>query len=177
MWVQVQGIPQAVVNLKRAKKAFLQDAYNRMYVLGLKIIMDAMRHAPVDSGNLRASAVVYAKKSEAGGVKKMVAAENRPWNPVARNYKPNIRKLIISAGDVRAAAEAMIRDPDTAVVLGFTAYYAYFVHEDLSVAHPTGQAKFLERAIVENRYMVKALFGPQATSSGFTHRNLYRGWQ
>lgn len=36
-------------------------------------------------------------------------------------------------------------------VVGYTANYAVYVHENLQVRHPTGQAKFLEQPLREHR--------------------------
>jgi hypothetical protein len=39
------------------------------------------------------------------------------------------------------------RDWRTRIVVGYTAPYAIYVHENLQANHPTGQAKFLEKAL------------------------------
>lgn len=39
---------------------------------------------------------------------------------------------------------------DVAVIVGYTANYALFVHENLEARHPVGQAKFLEQPARQN---------------------------
>ena len=52
---------------------------------------------------------------------------------------------------LRAREAAARKDRDKQVVVGYTASYAIFVHENLEVRHPTGQAKFLEQPLRELR--------------------------
>jgi hypothetical protein len=45
-----------------------------------------------------------------------------------------------------ARLQARIKEAENvSVVVGYTAAYAIFVHEDLEANHPNGEAKFLER--------------------------------
>jgi len=43
------------------------------------------------------------------------------------------------------------KEGEMSVLVGFNAAYAVFVHENLEAKHPTGQAKFLESALRDNR--------------------------
>jgi hypothetical protein len=45
--------------------------------------------------------------------------------------------------------DAAKKESKVSVVVGFTANYALYVHEDLSARHPTGQAKYLEQPFRE----------------------------
>lgn len=45
---------------------------------------------------------------------------------------------------LRARAVAAKKNEDVSCVVGYTAQYAVYVHEDLEANHPVGQAKFLE---------------------------------
>lgn len=168
------NIPELIVGLELVKKDIQRQFRQLMYELGIYIILDAIRYAPVDSGNLRASALVFGK-TDSGARREFLPVQHIAggWSTYATNYKPNIRKLILSAGYTRAAAEQLLQDADTYVVLGFTAYYALYVHEDLNAMHSTGQAKFLERAVIENKQTLRALFGKRVTGAqSMTRRNL-----
>jgi hypothetical protein len=46
---------------------------------------------------------------------------------------------------LKARAEKTQREANAAVIVGYTASYAIFVHEDMEAVHPVGQAKFLEQ--------------------------------
>lgn len=46
---------------------------------------------------------------------------------------------------LRAKAAASRKDADVSAVVGYTAAYALFVHENLEAIHKVGQAKFLEQ--------------------------------
>ncbi|MGL6095045.1 MAG: hypothetical protein ACRC7O_04495 [Fimbriiglobus sp.] len=52
----------------------------------------------------------------------------------------NLGKLL---GKLKKKA-GLVGPPKTAVVVGYTAAYGVFVHEDLEAFHPVGRAKFLE---------------------------------
>jgi hypothetical protein len=45
---------------------------------------------------------------------------------------------------LRAKAAMARKDEDVSVIVGYTAAYAIYVHENLTAHHPVGQAKFLE---------------------------------
>lgn len=52
-----------------------------------------------------------------------------------------VESVVGSLRDLAAKAKG---DTDVVVLVGFTASYAIYVHENMQAAHPTGQAKFLE---------------------------------
>ncbi len=63
-----------------------------------------------------------------------------------------IPRTPIDQGDLRASAfvsEPIKTGNGAAIVLGFGAEHAIFVHEKLGVNHPIGEAKFLERTFRE----------------------------
>lgn len=55
-----------------------------------------------------------------------------------------ILKLQSLIAKLRAKAAAAKKDGNASVVMGYTAAYAVYVHENLEANHPIGQAKFLE---------------------------------
>lgn len=52
---------------------------------------------------------------------------------------------------LRAKAASATKDTNVDVVVGFTQNYAIWVHENLEAIHLTGQAKFLEQPLRQNR--------------------------
>lgn len=57
----------------------------------------------------------------------------------------NLQALIST---LRAKAAKSIKDDNVSVVVGFTAAYGVYVHENLEAHHPVGQAKFLEEPAI-----------------------------
>jgi len=55
-------------------------------------------------------------------------------------------QAVVSA--LRSKAAKSIKDDNVSVVVGFTAAYAVYVHENLEAHHPVGQAKFLEEPAI-----------------------------
>ncbi len=66
----------------------------------------------------------------------VVAAAAAPLTPVDKGFlRASQFKRIIPQGDTFIGT------------IGYTVKYAFFVHENLEVAHPIGQAKFLSEAL------------------------------
>jgi hypothetical protein len=70
---------------------------------------------------------------------------------VAKSLEKFVDKL-------RAKAAAAAKDENADVVVGFTANYALWVHENLQAIHPVGQAKFLEQPFRENQAKYTAIY-------------------
>lgn len=58
-----------------------------------------------------------------------------------------IEKLQQVVAALQARAAKAMKASDVSVVVGFTAAYAVYVHENLDAHHPVGQAKFLEEPV------------------------------
>jgi hypothetical protein len=56
-----------------------------------------------------------------------------------------IEKLDSLVSKLRTRAAKANKDANPSVLVGYTAAYALFVHENLEAHHPVGQAKFLEQ--------------------------------
>lgn len=63
------------------------------------------------------------------------------------------KKTPVDTGLLRKSARTLANGSgfDTTVSVSFSTAYAIYVHEDLEAYHEVGQAKFLERAALENR--------------------------
>ena len=53
---------------------------------------------------------------------------------------------------------------DTIVDVGYTAHYAIYVHENLNVHHPNGQAKYLEQPANERRAEIRKMVRDEVVS-------------
>lgn len=70
--------------------------------------------------------------------------------------KVEAEKLIRSLKDLGAEHR---KEGDPRIVVGYTAAYAIYVHEDLEARHPVGQAKFLEQPLREMGPELSRLIG------------------
>ena len=70
-------------------------------------------------------------------------------------------RVPVDTGTLKSSkfSDTEIRSSDKSVVLrvGYRAFYAPYVHENLEVSHTSGEAKFLERPIQENRRTILEL--------------------
>ncbi len=65
----------------------------------------------------------------------------------------SIVKSPVDTGNLRASHFSNVTTQKNRIIgiVGATAFYAFFVHEDLEASHKVGQAKFLEDAIKESK--------------------------
>lgn len=109
---------------------------------------------PVDTGNLRASYfTITTKGTGAEGMGASFKGENA--GKMAQEHSQ-----VISEG--RNALQGIVYGP--AVMIGFTAYYAFKVHEDM-MSHfkrPGSGPKFLESAIERNKDKILSIIREEA---------------
>lgn len=80
-----------------------------------------------------------------------------------RTLTKAIRYTPIKTGTLRGTGQVRMAAGEAEIVFGGTeAPYATYVHENLYVKHPVGQAKYLERAVTEDakkyeRILIKAI--------------------
>ncbi len=68
----------------------------------------------------------------------------------------NVKSLVAK---LKAKANKIAPQQKVSVIVGFTAAYAIYVHENLEAYHPVGQAKFLADAAINNEKQVCELIG------------------
>jgi hypothetical protein len=108
---------------------------------------------PVDLGNLRASSFVIWQ-----------TGQDIPMSPANTGEKEKQmtpdQMVAYAQGCALAAEEARRMQMDASmknrfvVVIGFSAYYAIFVHENMESYHAVGESKFLERALQEKEQTI-----------------------
>ncbi len=152
----VTGLDEVVKNLNDRIKEIQGEPTLKGLVRGARIILEDMEKTspviPVDTGNLRNSVFTITSqgKIEVGASPTFVD----------KYYEYGEKKVRVSASEFNrrhkavlafyGAAVSKLKKP--AVVLGFSAYYAKYVHEMVG-AHfkrPGSGAKFLEAAILRN---------------------------
>lgn len=61
----------------------------------------------------------------------------------------SVKNTPVDTGNLRSSA--FIKAAKDKVSIGYTAAYAFVVHEDLEAHHEVGEAKYLERAVTRNK--------------------------
>jgi len=134
---------------------------------GLLIQKDAQSRTPVDLGNLKASGMTVWKGKKAVPMPAWKSSRAKGASPKKKSSTegPSWRRRI-SVGEDKVA---LLREGHTSmsselkqltglsddfwsptVMVGFSAYYALWVHENLHVSHRVGEAQFLRRAVICN---------------------------
>lgn len=135
--IRTEGLERVLNNLNTEVKKIKFKNKQGMIRAGLLVQREAQKLTPVDTGNLKASAFTV-------------------WGPAARTTAPGFTgedAAVLGLGHSQTVdSEKMSLPPGTSnpeVTIGFTAFYAFFVHEDGVTRNWTGK-KFLERALQEN---------------------------
>jgi hypothetical protein len=145
---RVTGLQEVTKNLRK-QIAEIEGATLKGLIRGaILIIRDAEKTSPVtpvDSGNLRASRFVVTSKGA---------------SPVGRSPSfdgPNKGKLESDHNSVTSKSQGEAKAAGgPSIVLGYTAFYATYVHERVGVnfQRPGAGAKWLEAAIKRNEVKV-----------------------
>lgn len=70
------------------------------------------------------------------------------------------KKVPIDTGNLKASAYT--QNKGAGVEVGFTADYAIYVHENEEAYHARGEAKFLEKALIENKSKILEIIQKKA---------------
>jgi len=134
-------------------------AYNELTRAGLIragfwILRESNKIVPVDTGNLRSSGFVIWDKM---GVKGAIG------NPTGDTFRgKNGSKLSKEHGRKVSVEKAKLAHilGGTRVEVGYTAYYALYVHENPTAKHKQGKSyKFLEKAVARKGEIMKVIKG------------------
>lgn len=167
----VTGLDEVVKNLNDRIKEIQGEPTLKGLVRGARIVLEDMEKTspliPVDTGNLRNSVFTVTSKGkvEVGENPTFVNKYYESGGAEKGNIKVSAAKLAKRHKAVLAyygSEIAKLRKP--AVVLGFSAYYAWYVHEMVG-AHfkrPGAGAKFLEAAIKRNADKIIAVIQEEA---------------
>jgi hypothetical protein len=178
--IRWEGLDKVLANLNKQIKLIPGKTMQGMLQAGLLVKRESQKKVPVDTGNLKASAYVIAGggketgrvntqplfRDELGGKSALISGKA---SRMAQQHQSTINErkgvlMLTSQGFFGARPFAEI---------GFTAFYAIYVHENLKASHvkakivrkrtvkkkkygivggfvQIGQAKFLEHALMEN---------------------------
>ena len=149
--ILVAGVDKAVNNIRKAAMDHAVKPTRRGLIsAGLWIMRESIKITPRDLGNLWHSAyVVWTGKHQDGG------------EGFFGKQASTLQSLHESAKSKAAGMAAAGGAKNPAVVIGFSAFYALYVHEDLEASHTKevkaadggtttaelGEAKFLEKTL------------------------------
>lgn len=150
----MEGLRSALDKIESASKQGLIKG-------GLLILRESQKTVPVDLGNLRASGYVLWDTSSSGTKKQFKSKRGKKEaSKQVVTRLMNDRQKIISE---HQAALRLASKKKIIVEVGYTAFYAVFVHEDMNASHTKGQrAKYLQRAIQENSRRVFRIVAEEA---------------
>ncbi len=142
--MSVTGLTRTIANLNTQMLAIPKVTKAGLVQSGLLIQREAQLNCPIDMGNLRASA--YTVWSNTGKMSNPRFKDDTTSDVDTARMKMDHTLAVAEQG-----MEAMGK---TKVSVGFSAYYALYVHENLEARHSNGTAKFLEKAVLDNTHKI-----------------------
>lgn len=159
----IQGMEKVLKNLNRQVAKIQGATLGGLVQGGFLVQRDAQKLCPVDFGNLRASAyTMWTTKRFAEDVSQRFmrlvggGSEGFPVESIFKRGRTEvIRRVEGDYGqileDAKAEVDSAAAKGIMAVQVGFTAYYAIYVHEDAEAKHPVGQYRFLLASLEQNQ--------------------------
>ncbi len=165
--IKWQGLDKVIKNLNKEISMIEGRTVGGMLQAGLLVKREAQKITPVDTSNLKASAYVVW-----GGGKANTKVRRGSSDGKFRD-KTKSKSSKGSASKMASQDKAVVSERSSKTYrfpfaeIGFTAFYALFVHENLTASHvkrkkvklfggsgetnvQSGQAKFLEQALMQN---------------------------
>lgn len=147
--MKLEGMGTVLANLNRAIAGIEGRTKKGMIKAALLVKGEAIRETPRDTGNLANSAYTQFSWAGAfeGGAPKFVGK--------------NAGKLTEGYGSGRAAAHAEVAGADLVATIGYTAFYAPFVHE-INKNYRQGNWQFLRNALAKNEMKILGIIKEEA---------------
>jgi hypothetical protein len=163
IYLKVSGMKWTEQRMLAVARALRKATQSALIDVGLDIQGRAQRLTPLNTGNLRASAFTMwpsrlisvdrlpeIVEGAAGG---MVAAGTGAFHTRGRKYdisEKELSRVLHSHVDALTRTKREVSEEhQPSVYVGFTTYYATYVHENLEARHDIGEAKFLEKAVFQ----------------------------
>ena len=142
--IRVEGLDHVLTTLNQKVREIPLRSKSGMIKAGLIVQREAQKLTPVDLGNLRASAFTVWSGGGSGAEPPTFVGDTKG--------RVNIGEMEARHAQVAEEVRHDVGNSDMnpAVEVGFSAYYAIYVHENLNARHTTGEAQFLQRAMVRN---------------------------
>lgn len=170
----IKGVQPVKDRLALLDKRIKRGTTKGVFDAGKFIIGEAK--VPVDYGNLRQSGYTHSKLGTSPETTHFVDnIKERRTLPTAQEGKEAAGRgeIIISAEELQRSHERALSRADTIVnsasknkavaVLGYSAPYAFEVHEDLETPRHFGESKFLENSIRRNKQKITKMLTEKIT--------------
>jgi len=157
--IRLLGLQEALIGLKKELGTLKRVSKKGLIRAGLRIQREAQIEAPVDLGNLRASAYTVWSKNQKPPVKTFTGDDAVE---VSESYA-------VAVGESLQMLPPPVGDK-VAVIVGFGASYALYVHEGTLTEE--GEVRtfgnpFLERALKQNRKAIVGEIEKQFKKDGY----------
>ena len=145
--IRVRGIARTVRSVQKELNKIKNKSLDGLYEAALLVLRDSDLMTPIDLGNLRASGYVLQRGGKVSNTSPSFVAEKK-----GSTSKANPTQMASDHQGTISKNKKLVDGPKRfGVIVGYTAFYAIYVHENLAASHDTGQAKFLEESISKNR--------------------------
>jgi len=151
----IEGLEEYLRNLKSVRKRYHAKALRAVSKAALFVLREAQKLTPVDLGNLRASGFVVV--TGLGPSHTKFEFKDDPSRDSHANMSSKVASSTKETMEV-ALGLANANTKGVAAYIAFGAYYALFVHEETSMHHTVGQAKFLETVIKTRRNEIMKIY-------------------
>ncbi len=164
--IQWKGLDKVLSNLNKEIGKIEGRTRQGLLAAALKVKRDAIKLAPIDTGNLRNSAYVIWGGGKESPKAKQTGSEGTFRDKAKGKSKDVGGSAQRMGGDYQSVISQRkgVSSPHPFAEIGFTAFYALKVHEDLKASHvkrdkkkgsvQAGQAKFLEQALLQNKNVI-----------------------
>lgn len=151
------GVQKVTYNLRKSIKKIEGTSMAGLFEAALLILREAKIKTPVDLGNLWNSGYIVASSGD---------IENETPTFVQDEKAGKKRDLVKMTSDhlknISEDAKLVSNPKRMGVIIGFSAYYAMIVHEDVTMRHTRGEALFLQKAIQRNRKRILEIIRDRA---------------
>ncbi len=166
--IKWDGLDKVLSNLNKEIGKIEGRTRQGLLSAALKVKRDAIKLAPVDTGNLRNSAYVIW-----GGGKESPKVKQTGSEGIFKDKTKGQAQRMGGEHQSVVSQRQGISSTSPFAEIGFTAFYALYVHENLTARHTkedlvsrgrgrkklrrivqAGQAKFLEQALLQNRNVI-----------------------
>ncbi len=145
------GVEKVLANLNREIKKIENRTQAGLTAAGLFVRGEAQERTPVDTGNLRNSAYTITP-----GGRTIRAGSVSFSGPQAEGLIAGHKTAIEAAAGIAAKLKG-----EMYAEIGFTAFYAVFVHE-IQKTYNVGDWKYLERALFDNQAKILQIIKDKA---------------
>lgn len=159
--IRVTGVEKVMQALQKELKKIKGRNKRGMIKASFVILASAQKRCPVEFGNLKASGFLVWK----GGEQNVTTPAWKTETPKGKLIEAGVLTGLTHAHDeaVRLLRSMVKKETKDGVGIGFSAYYAFYVHEDVAAKHKAGkQAKFLESAVRDNMDRVVRIIATEA---------------